>query len=89
MNTQSKTQLTALVAGLNKTLTTAPVDSESPEWIRPADVPKRFGFSRATIYRLIAAGKVKSHLLRITGNKGGGVRLVSTDSLRNLISQAA
>jgi Helix-turn-helix domain len=54
-----------------------------PEYIRPADAP-RFGISRSTAYNWIADGILKSKVVRRLGNMRG-VRLISVESLRELI----
>jgi hypothetical protein len=57
---------------------------QTPEFIRPGDVPKYFSISRASVYQLITAGLVKSKSLKRPGNIRG-IRLISTESLRAYI----
>lgn len=55
-----------------------------PEFLRPADVHKRYGIKRGLLYRAMASGKVRSVVLRERG-KVRGARLVFHDSLRSWI----
>lgn len=56
----------------------------TPEFVRPNEAQQIFGISKSEIYGLMAAGKIRSHLIRKRGNKSG-TRLISTDSLREFI----
>ena len=56
-----------------------------PEFIRVSEAERIFGIRRGTIYNLLKSGRVKSVLLRVTGQKSG-VRLLHLASLRALFS---
>ena len=56
-----------------------------PEFGRVADVTRRFGIKRGTLYNLLADGKVNGCLLRVRGRKSG-VRLFHLDSVREFIA---
>jgi len=58
-----------------------------PEFGRVAEVTRRFGIKRGTLYNLLADGKVKGCLLRVRGRKSG-VRLFHLDSVRDFIASA-
>ena len=61
----------------------APLISPTPaRALRVRDAAQTYSISKTRIYELIAAGKLKS--LRI-----GGRRLITVDSLENLIAEAA
>jgi hypothetical protein len=64
------------------------VDSLKPgtEWIRPGDVRGTFGIGRAQIYKLIAAGKLRSVCIR-QPHKAFGMRLVNAQSIRDYIEK--
>lgn len=54
------------------------------EWVRINRAVKQFGVGRTSLFRLIHEGSIKSSLLRKRGNVSG-IRLISTDSLRQYI----
>ena len=55
-----------------------------PEFLRAADVYRKYRIKRGMLYRLIESGKVRSCVLRERG-KVRGARLVFHDSLRAYI----
>lgn len=58
--------------------------ADSPEWLRPAQVPRLFPISRATLYNLISDGSLITKVLRRPGCVKG-IRLINTESIRKLI----
>jgi hypothetical protein len=59
-------------------------EGNQPEFLRTADVQKRFGIKRGTLYNLLSEKKVKSSCVRQKGNVTG-IRLWNTQSIRDLI----
>ena len=55
-----------------------------PEWLRPKEACKRFGMSRAYLYRLLGDGSIRSTCIRKRGALKG-IRLISRDSLAAFI----
>ena len=69
--------------------TTAPVQAGDcsvvrPEFGRVPDVKRLYGLSRATIYNLLSAGKIKGVCLRVSGSKSG-IRLIDLGSVDSFI----
>lgn len=62
------------------------VGSISPEFIRPSDARKLYGLGRTYLYGLLKSGRIKSCVLRKRGARTG-IRLVSTDSIREFIRE--
>lgn len=54
---------------------------DGPEWIRPGDLPIRFGIGRTKGYELMAQGKIESVSIRKPGAKHG-TRLIKVASIR-------
>jgi predicted DNA-binding transcriptional regulator AlpA len=59
-----------------------------PEWLRVPEATRVFGLCRSSLYALIAEGKIKSTAFKKRGALRG-IRLISYDSLAQLIEQAA
>ncbi|MDA7608139.1 helix-turn-helix domain-containing protein [bacterium] len=57
----------------------------SPEWLRVEQVQALYGLSRSKVFELIREGQVTSASLSSPG-KSRGVRLISRESLDELIS---
>lgn len=71
--------------------THAPVEATAnprPEWIRVSPITKLFGISRSIAYELMAAGQIKSSLIRKRGAVKG-IRLISADSVREFLEAQA
>lgn len=62
--------------------------TQRPEWADMKRIQHMFGIGRGTLYRLIAAGKIKSTSLRERG-KLRGKRLIFTDSVAKLLEEHA
>jgi hypothetical protein len=56
------------------------------EYLRPAQVPRRYPFSRSTLYELLGAGKIKSISVRKPGSVRG-IRLVSVASIEAFLAK--
>ena len=57
----------------------------SPEWERIPDITRRFGIKRSKLYELLQLRLIKSVSLCRRGNIRG-IRLVSTDSVREYLA---
>jgi hypothetical protein len=57
---------------------------EEIEYGRFDDLEKRFGIRRSTAYELIAAGKIKSVVIKKKGTRWG-IRLIDFQSLREFL----
>jgi hypothetical protein len=53
------------------------------------EATRRFGLGRSSIYELIAAGKIRSRVLKRRRDAMRGIRLVSYDALCELIDSDA
>ena len=72
-------------------LTSAPIEpgasgSLLPEFGRIPDVQRLFGLRRGTVYNLIAAGSIKSAVIRQKG-AATGIRLIHLGSVRDFINR--
>ena len=83
MNTLRDLQLVPLTEAGTQTH-----NKSNPEWARIPEVIRLFGIKRTRLFELIAEGKIKSVNLRKRGNSRG-VRIISCDSVRALLSSAA
>jgi predicted DNA-binding transcriptional regulator AlpA len=77
-------------AKMSAVMTTAPIEHQRtvdlfPEFLRIPDVEKLYGLRRSKLYELLTSGEVKSVTLRKKGARTG-VRLVSTQSLRDFLN---
>lgn len=63
----------------------SPCANVMPEFVRPADAVRLFGVGKTTLFDWIRTGAIRSYLVRSSGNKGG-IRLISTNSLREFIT---
>jgi hypothetical protein len=61
---------------------------ERPEWIDANTATRIFSLSRATLYRLVEDGRIRSSSLRTRGQLKGR-RLFSYDSIAALIERSA
>jgi hypothetical protein len=59
-----------------------------PEWLRIPEAVRVFGISRSSLYEMIAAGSIKSTVLRKRGALRG-IRILSFDSLAEFCENAA
>jgi hypothetical protein len=57
-------------------------------YLRPAQVPRRYPFSRATVYTLLGSGEIKSISLRKPGNVRG-IRLIPVSSIEGYLAKLA
>jgi hypothetical protein len=55
-------------------------------YLRPAQVPRRYPFSRSILYELLGAGKIKSISVRKPGSVRG-IRLVSVASIEAFLAK--
>ena len=60
-----------------------------PVWLRIPEATRLFGIGRSSIYELIAAGKIRSRVLKRRRDAMRGIRLVSYDALCTLIESEA
>ncbi len=67
-----------------ESVTPGQVGGLMPEFLRPADGVRLFGIGKSTLAEILRTGRVKSHLVRVQGQKSG-MRLISTASLREYI----
>lgn len=58
-----------------------------PEWLRIQEAVRVFGISRSSLYEMIAAGSIKSTVLRKRGALRG-IRILSFDSLAEFCERA-
>jgi hypothetical protein len=58
------------------------------EYLRPAQVPRRYPFSRSTLYELLGAGKIKSISIRKPSGIRG-IRMVSVASIEAFLANLA
>ena len=56
------------------------------KYLRPAQVPRRYPFSRSILYELLAAGKIESVSVRKPGGVRG-IRLVSVASIEAFLAK--
>ena len=56
------------------------------KYLRPAQVPRRYPFSRSILYELLGAGKIKSISVRKPGGVRG-IRLVSVASIEDFLAK--
>ena len=56
------------------------------KYLRPAQVPRRYPFSRSILYELLGAGKIKSISVRKPGGVRG-IRLVSVASIEAFLAK--
>lgn len=69
-------------------------ESSKPVWLRVNEAVRLFGVSRSLLYEYISEGKIKSRVLKSRRDSVRGIRLLSFDSLNEMIcacdgSQAA
>ena len=57
-------------------------------YLRPNQVPRKYPFSRALVYELLASGDVKSICLRKPGNVRG-IRLIPVSSIETYLAKIA
>lgn len=58
-----------------------------PVWLRIPEAVRTRGIGRSTLYALIAQGRVRTRLIKVRRDSLRGIRLVSADSLDDLIEQ--
>jgi hypothetical protein len=56
-----------------------------PVWIRVPEATRLFGIGRSRLYELVSAGKIRSRVLKKQRDALRGIRLLSYDSLEQLI----
>jgi len=66
-----------------------PSPQASPEWIRISQAIKLFGIGRSSLFALIRQKRIASKVLRTHPHNIGGLRLISTESLRALIEASS
>jgi len=60
----------------------------TPEWIRVADAIRIFSIGRSSLFSLIRQKRVASKVLKTSPHNISGLRLISVDSLRELIKES-
>lgn len=60
------------------------MNPDIPEFAKPKQIAHWFPLSHSQVYVLMNEGLIKSHLLKLKGNRKG-MRLVSTASVRKYI----
>lgn len=76
-----------------KTPTSTQIDGErlplySPEWLRVNDAIRLFGIGRSSLFTLIRQKRIASKVLKTSPHNISGLRLISVDSLRELIKES-
>jgi predicted DNA-binding transcriptional regulator AlpA len=61
----------------------------TPEYLRVPEAIRLSGIGRSTLYSLIANGSIASRLIKTSPHNIGGLRLISTTSLRAFIEGCA
>lgn len=62
-------------------------NNSQPVWLRPVEATRMFGIGRSRLYELIKANRVRSRVLKSSRDAQRGIRLVSFDSLNELIEK--